>query len=296
MLNVKKSLSVAIVAAVLLSACGNSGDTEQLQAENESLRAQLSEVQESSETTIKTEETTVTTTVSETESVTTTVTEETTTVITADANVDYRPGMYLKYVRPCAEKIGEMSRSELESLLADIDDVNKTDNDKYYFNEFGDAEYTYNVRVSKNTGVVDLVAISVPDFTFNVYIKYDGSKTTYSLNGEYGTGITTTFDKEADSLEESEQFIFTDRFDYANVNSGNPETISLDEYNQLEIGMSYSDVAFIIGGHGEKLSESEIDGYYTSVYGFEGEGEVGANAVLMFQNGSLYSMAQTGLK
>ena len=51
--------------------------------------------------------------------------------------------------------------------------------------------------------------------------------------------------------------------------------ISLDEFNQLSLNMSYYRVCEIIGGKGELISESEIDEsdrtVYVSTYRFEGE-------------------------
>lgn len=308
----KKKLSfiLAIVSALMLSACGNSdsSDAQLIQEENESLKAEISSMQATSTTTVEPVETTKASTTKATEASTAETTEESsvsiteassepiTEAITEKTETEYRPAMYLEYVRPCAEGIGTMSRSEVEALLTDVEGVEKPENDKYYFYIFVDTEYEYTVRISKDTNKISLVAMSTSGYTFSVYIEKTDSGITYLLDGEYGTGITKEFKEYANSLEESEHFIFSDKSKYLNANTDNLETISLDEYNQLEIGMDYSDVIFIIGGYGERISESEIAGIYTSMYQFEGEGDIGANAVLMFQNGELYSKAQSGLQ
>jgi len=74
-------------------------------------------------------------------------------------------------------------------------------------------------------------------------------------------------------------------------------TITKDEFNRIEIGMTYEQVRDIIGGDGEVLSEvgKKDDPYHTIVYVWYGEGLLGANANFTFQNGVLVSKAQVGL-
>jgi hypothetical protein len=78
----------------------------------------------------------------------------------------------------------------------------------------------------------------------------------------------------------------------------NPPTISLDEFNAIQDGMTYEQVVAIVGGAGTVLSESGSPGseYYTVMYTWEGEGSIGANANCMFQGGRLVSKAQFGLE
>ncbi len=71
--------------------------------------------------------------------------------------------------------------------------------------------------------------------------------------------------------------------------------ITLNEYNQLKTGMSRSEVYNIIGSYGKKVSESSSDGYRIVMYSYDGYGSLGANAQLMFENGSLSTMSQYGL-
>lgn len=78
----------------------------------------------------------------------------------------------------------------------------------------------------------------------------------------------------------------------------NPPTISKTEFNALTNGMSYEEAVNIIGGSGEVLSEagSPGDAYYTVMYTWKGEGDLGANANAMFQDNKLVNKAQYGLK
>ena len=79
----------------------------------------------------------------------------------------------------------------------------------------------------------------------------------------------------------------------------NPDTITLDEFNQIRNGMEYQEVFDIIGGRGELLSDVDLgfgDEYYTATYSWVGEGSLGANANVMFQGGKVVSKAQFGLE
>lgn len=311
--SMKRKLMIAfaaIMTPLMLAACGSSDNDSQsasalesLKAENESLRAEMeSTAVSTSEVTSASTSLTEITEIEETTVVSTETileTEYPDTDATAESNVeseDYRPEMYVKYIRPCAEKIGTMSQNEVEAILSDVNGVENKETDSNYFYILRDETYEYTINVSKETGKVFIVAMSLHDYTFNVYIRETDSKITYMINGEYGTGITKDFDEYVDSLEESEAFIFGDKNSYANDNKNNKETISLDEFNRLELNMKYSDAIYIIGGYGEKISESDVSGTYITMYQFEGEGSIGANAILMFENGALASKAQSGLE
>ena len=76
-------------------------------------------------------------------------------------------------------------------------------------------------------------------------------------------------------------------------------TISLEEYNQLESGMTEDEVWAIIGGQCTNTGTTDLglgEAYKTVSYGCNGEGSLGANAILMFQGGKLTTMSQAGLK
>ncbi|KLE32499.1 hypothetical protein AAW00_13465 [Aurantiacibacter luteus] len=72
--------------------------------------------------------------------------------------------------------------------------------------------------------------------------------------------------------------------------------MSAAEFASLRSGMSYSEAVAIIGGPGELMSESDIAGYNTRMYQWDGEGGFGANANAMFQNDELVNKAQFGLE
>lgn len=91
--------------------------------------------------------------------------------------------------------------------------------------------------------------------------------------------------------------IFRNTDSVTNVKKVSDKLITLDEYEMLKNGMSKTDVYNIVGSFGEKVSETGkvTDDYHIEMYSYEGYGDIGANAQLMFTNGQLESMAQFGL-
>lgn len=76
----------------------------------------------------------------------------------------------------------------------------------------------------------------------------------------------------------------------------NDPGISMAEFSRIQSGMSYEQATEIIGGPGEVISESDMAGYRTVMFQYEGERGFGANANLMFQNGKMIQKAQFGLQ
>ena len=76
----------------------------------------------------------------------------------------------------------------------------------------------------------------------------------------------------------------------------NSTKISKAEFEALETGITYEEAVAIIGGEGELSSQVDVAGYDTKMYTWKGEGSIGANANATFQNNSLTSKAQFGLK
>ena len=69
--------------------------------------------------------------------------------------------------------------------------------------------------------------------------------------------------------------------------------ISMAQYNQIQPGMSYSEVVSILGREGEEMSSNEVGGYRTVMYVWENR--FGANMNAMFQNDEMVQKAQFGL-
>lgn len=78
-----------------------------------------------------------------------------------------------------------------------------------------------------------------------------------------------------------------DKIQFKNENEGNI-TISLNEYNNINIGMNYSDVTKIIGGDCIKTEEE-------TTYICSGE-YVGTSATFAFENDILIDKSQIGLE
>jgi hypothetical protein len=71
--------------------------------------------------------------------------------------------------------------------------------------------------------------------------------------------------------------------------------VSRAQYRRLANGMSYFQVRAILGCEGSELSRSDVAGYTTVMYMWEGT-SFGANMNAMFQNDELVSKAQFGLR
>lgn len=78
--------------------------------------------------------------------------------------------------------------------------------------------------------------------------------------------------------------------------SNESEYITMDEYNQIETGMSYNEVKEIIGSEGELTSTSSVSGYTVAIYTWYGNGVAGSNANVTFTNDEVTGKAQVGLK
>lgn len=103
------------------------------------------------------------------------------------------------------------------------------------------------------------------------------------------TGCTEELEDLENELQEV-QYVYPDSKDVI---------VTLEEYNQLESGMTEQQVWDIIGGQCTNTGTTDLgigDQYVTISYGCNGNGSVGANVILMFQGGSLSVMSQTGLK
>lgn len=81
----------------------------------------------------------------------------------------------------------------------------------------------------------------------------------------------------------------------------NKPSMSKAEFDKLESGITYAQAIDIIGGPGTVMSESGKKGgtgleIHTVVYQFEGEGSIGANAILLFQADKMMNKSQMGIK
>lgn len=127
-------------------------------------------------------------------------------------------------------------------------------------------------------------AISISEYAPN-------KNTVFSIvSDEDGTTIFATF------INGKQTY---DLFSTDEAYSDNPPTISLDEFNAIQTGMTYQEVFDIVGSRGEILSEVDLglgDEYYTVMFMWEGEGSIGANANVTFQGGVVTSKSQFGLE
>ena len=73
-------------------------------------------------------------------------------------------------------------------------------------------------------------------------------------------------------------------------------SMSLNEFNQIETGMTYEEVCEIVGGEGTLSSSVDLGEYKTEMYMWTGDGTIGANANVTFQQGKVISKSQLGLQ
>ncbi len=78
--------------------------------------------------------------------------------------------------------------------------------------------------------------------------------------------------------------------------SDNSEYITLEEYNKIETGMTYEEVAEIIGSKGTVSSQVEMNGINNTIITWYGNGVAGSNANVTFINNEVQGKAQVGLK
>ena len=72
--------------------------------------------------------------------------------------------------------------------------------------------------------------------------------------------------------------------------------VNMTNYSKIETGMSYSQVAALLGENGTELSSNELAGYKTVMFSWNAKNGFGANMNATFQNDKLMSKAQFGLK
>ena len=80
---------------------------------------------------------------------------------------------------------------------------------------------------------------------------------------------------------------------------GSEASISLEEFNKIETGMTYAQVCEVVGGEGTLGSSVDVGmgaQYKTEIYQWTGSGSIGSNANVTFQGGKVVSKAQAGLK
>jgi len=139
--------------------------------------------------------------------------------------------------------------------------------------------------------------------TYEEVVAIIGSEgTVMSEIGEKGTKFhTVVFEFETDGFLSSATIMFqggrlTNKSQFG-LGGGADIEISLEQFNQLENGMTLEEVIAIVGGEGEIISESGQKGsqFHTIMYSYKGNTLV-SSVSLMFQGNKLQSKSQIGLK
>lgn len=141
--------------------------------------------------------------------------------------------------------------------------------------------------------------------TYEEVVKIIGAEgTLISETGEKGTDFhTLMYEFPTDGMFSNANMMFQggkliNKAQFGLDGAGSDVKITLEQFNQIENGMTIEEVVAIVGGEGEILSESGEKGtdLHKVMYSYSGEGELGANVSLMFQSNKLQNKSQFGLK
>jgi cytoskeletal protein RodZ len=70
---------------------------------------------------------------------------------------------------------------------------------------------------------------------------------------------------------------------------------TLEKLDKIKVGMTYDEVAKVMGGPGKKLGEATVSGVHGVTYAWYGT-ELATGIVVQFIDGTVKTKAQTGLK
>ena len=74
-----------------------------------------------------------------------------------------------------------------------------------------------------------------------------------------------------------------DTYSYLRIDEEFPRTVTMDKYNQVEVGMSYEKVVELLGSEGMLAEESTLDNITTKSYRWIAENRI-SNATITFVN------------
>ena len=110
------------------------------------------------------------------------------------------------------------------------------------------------------------------------------------IGGSQG-GTTNTATKPANNTETAT----TEENTQTATETAEDVKVTLEQYNQIENGMTYDEVVSIFGGKETSSSESEVAGIKSQVMTWNGNGTFSVVSI-GFTNGEVSSKSQTGLE
>lgn len=140
--------------------------------------------------------------------------------------------------------------------------------------------------------------------TYEEVVAVIGSEgTVMSESGDAGTEFhTIMYEWETDGAFSAATFMFQggtlqNKSQVGVSNTDSPE-VTMDQFNEIQNGMTTEEVFAILGGEGEIQSESGEVGseYYTVMYSYPGASGLGSNVSLMFMGDKLENKSQFGLE
>lgn len=159
----------------------------------------------------------------------------------------------------------------------------------------GSVKYT-NASGNSVTEPFTVSIITTDKVYFPLYVKLGDTVSVDDRKGVNSLGIVT---KAGESIFDAKQSnpLFKDKDgDLVVVWDEESIKITLDEFNRIKTGMRYEEVTEIVGSYGVEMAHSEVAGYQTLIIGWDGVGDLGANANITFSGGQVYAKGQFGLR
>ncbi|WP_283608868.1 zinc-ribbon domain-containing protein [Faecalispora anaeroviscerum] len=152
---------------------------------------------------------------------------------------------------------------------------------------------------SKGQSVSEPFTVSVimtDKYYYPLYVELNKTVSLDDRKGVNSLGIVTKTGASIFNAKQSNPLFQDEDGDLVVVYDENSVKITLDEYNRIETGMRYEEVTEIVGSYGVEMAHSEFAGYQTLIIGWEGIGDLGANANVTFSVGRVYAKGQCGLR
>ncbi|MBS5784088.1 MAG: zinc-ribbon domain-containing protein [Clostridium sp.] len=161
----------------------------------------------------------------------------------------------------------------------------------------GGGTVTYNNSKSQSVSEPFTVSIIMTDkYYYPLFVELNKTVSLDDRKGVNSLGIVTKAGASIFNAKQSNPLFQDEEGDLVAVWDENSLKITLDEFNRIETGMRYEEVTEIVGSYGVEMAHSEVAGYQTLIIGWDGIGDLGANANVTFSVGRVYAKGQFGLR
>lgn len=158
---------------------------------------------------------------------------------------------------------------------------------------------TVSYKNSKDQSVSEPFTVSVimtDKYYYPLFVELNKTVSLDDRKGVNSLGIVTKAGASIFNAKQSNPLFQDEDGDLVVVWDEDSMKITLDEFNRIKTGMRYEEVSEIVGSYGVEIAHSEVAGYQTLIIGWDGIGDLGANANVTFSVGQVYAKAQFGLR